>query len=80
MDFTHGEAVPVAVMMVEQPASNRGPMRKQHDFFAFMVISNNVNSLSLAVNNLCRSESDGDHIMKNHKVVHAINSMIDSVI
>ena len=50
MDFTHGKAMPVAEMMLEHPASNRGTVRKQHDFFTFMVMSNNVSSLSQAVN------------------------------
>ena len=37
MNFTHGKAMPVAAMMFEQPASNRGQMRKQHDFYRKLV-------------------------------------------
>jgi hypothetical protein len=40
--LTHGKAVPVTV---EQPASNRGPLRKQHDLFTFIVMSNICSTL-----------------------------------
>lgn len=61
MDLTHGKALPVTVVMFEQPTSNRGPIRRQHDFFAFIVISRSVSSVSHAVYILCRSESDDDN-------------------
>jgi hypothetical protein len=61
MDLTHCKAVPVTVMTFEQPASNRGPMHERHDFFTFIVMSNNFSSVSHAVNVLCKSESDGNN-------------------
>jgi len=61
MDLTHGKVMPVVEMMLEHPASNRGPMRKQHDFFALMVMSNDISSVSQAVNILWRLESDDDN-------------------
>ena len=64
MDLTHGRVMPVAEMMLEHLASNRGPIRKQHDFFyinGIMVMSSNISSASQAVNILWRLESDNDN-------------------